>query len=174
MSEGITTVATDAGMLALWRASAFAGVDGYAAWEREVNERLPEAIERGELVPIGIQGDGAFGVRVVVAPEAPNERELRHTVVTSEAYLLVADGGAVFVSGVEAVGDAQSSPITVHVPEGRYSVRVSLIAWDEEAGGRGSDGKPTEDALADFPLLIAPSNGSETFRISEVTFDPPA
>ena len=34
------TVATDAGMLALWCAAAFDGVDGYADWEERVDDRL--------------------------------------------------------------------------------------------------------------------------------------
>lgn len=32
-----------------------------------MNKRLDDAIRSGELVPIGIQGDGAFGVRVAVS-----------------------------------------------------------------------------------------------------------
>ena len=97
------TVATDAGTLALWRGSAFIGVDGYDAWEERVNERLIDAIRSGELVPVGIQADGAFGVRVAVTPDAATEREARYTLVTSQPYLLVADGGPVFLSGIEVV-----------------------------------------------------------------------
>jgi hypothetical protein len=169
----VATVATDAGTLALWRGSAFADVDGYDAWEERVNERLPEAIQSGELVPVGIQGDGAFGVRVAVAPDTATEREARYTVVTSQPYLLVADGGPVFLSGIEAVGDQQRSPVTLSLPEGRYAARVSIVAWDEEPGARGADGLPGPDALADFLVAIVPSEGSEAFRTSEVTFDPP-
>jgi hypothetical protein len=40
-------------------------------------------------------------------------------------------------------------------------------------GGRGRDGKPTEDALPDFVLQISPEDGSEQYRTLEVTFDPP-
>ena len=169
----VVTVATDGGMLALWRGSAFADVDGYEAWEERVNERLAEAIQSGELVPVGIRGDGAFGVRVAVAPDAATERELRYTVVTSEPYLLVADGGAIFLSGIEAVGNAQSSPVTLSLAQGRYAVRASIVAWDEEPGGRGPDGLPTPNALPDFLVLIALSDGSEAFRTTEITFDPP-
>ena len=99
-------------MLALWRGTAFTDIDGYEVWEERVNDRLADAIRSGELVPIGIQGDGAFGVRIAVAPDGATDRENRYAVVTSEPYLLVADG-------------------------------------------------------------IAPSDGSETFRSSEVTFDLP-
>ncbi|WP_028652319.1 hypothetical protein [Nocardioides halotolerans] len=73
----VVTVATDAGTLALWRGSAFADIDGHDAWEERVNERLADAIRSGELVPIGIQVDGAFGVRVAVAPDGATEREVR-------------------------------------------------------------------------------------------------
>lgn len=169
----VVTVATGAGMLALWRGSAFADVDGYDAWEARVNERLPEAIQSGELVPIGIRGDGAFGVRVAVAPDAATEREARYTVVTSEPYLLVAEGGPVFLSGLEAVGDGSSSPITLSLPEGRYAVRATIVGWDLEPGAQTSDGLPSPNALADFLVSIAPSDGSEIFRSSEITFDPP-
>jgi len=168
------TVATDAGMLALWRGSAFAGVDGYEAWEERVNERLSEAIQSGELVPVGIQSDGAFGVRVAVAPDTATERETTYLVVTSQPYLLVADGGPVFLSGIETVGDEQSSPVSLSLPAGRYAVHASIVAWDEEPGSRALDGGPGPDALADFLVTIAQSDGSETFRTSEATFDPPA
>ncbi len=168
------TVSTDAGTLALWRGSAFADVDGYDAWEERVNERLADAIQAGELVPVGIQGDGAFGVRVAVSPDAATERETRYTVVTSEPYLLVADGGPVFLTGIEAVGDEQASPVSVSLAEGRYAVRASIVAWDEEPGARDPNGLPGPNALADFLLTIAPSDDSETFRTSEITFDPPS
>jgi len=38
---------------------------------------------------------------------------------------------------------------------------------------RGTEGLPGPDALADFLIAIGPCDGSETFRSSEVTFDPP-
>lgn len=173
--SAIATVATDAGLLALWRGSAFADVDGYEAWEERVNERLAEVIERGDLVPVGIQGDGAFGVRVAIAPgDHATQRETTYTVVTSDPYAFVADGGPVFVSGIESVGDELTSPVRLTLPPGRYAVRVSLIAWDEEPGARGPDGSPGPDALADFLILIDEPDGTERFRTSEVTFDPPS
>jgi hypothetical protein len=169
----VVTVATDAGMLALWRGTAFADVAGYDAWEERVNERLADAIEAGELVPIGIQSDGAFGVRVAVAPDRATDRETRRTVVTSEPYLLVADGGPIFLSGIETVGDASASAATLSLPEGRYAIRIAIVAWDEEPGARTPEGLPGPDALADFLVAVVPSDGRETFRTSEVTFDPP-
>lgn len=68
MPDGeVVTVATDAGMLALWHGSAFAEIDRLEAWEERVEDRLTEAIQSAELVPVGIQSDGGFGVRVAVA-----------------------------------------------------------------------------------------------------------
>lgn len=58
--------------------------------------------------------------------------------------------------------------------QGRYSVRASIVAWDEEPGGLGPDGRPTPNALPDFLVVIAPSDGSEVFRTTDITFDPPA
>ena len=155
------TVATDAGTLALWRGSAFADVDGYDAWERRVNERLDEAIQSGELVPVGIQGDGAFGVRVAVAPDTATERETRYTVVTSQPYLLVSDGGPVHLSGMEAVGVEASSPITVSLPEGHYAVRASIVgrgarrARPRWAAGPGRTARLPGDHRADrWPRVL--------------------
>jgi len=170
----VKTVATGSGMLALWRASAFADVDGYEAWETHVNERLHEAIAQGELVPVGIQADGAFAVRAAVAPEAATERESRYTVTTSEPYLFVADSGPVAISGIEAVGDISRSPIVLEVQAGRYAVRAALIAWDDEPGARGPDGLPGPTALPDFLVLLTPAAGEERFRSDEETFNPPA
>lgn len=167
----VVTVATNAGALALWRSAAFSEVVGYDSWEERVNDRLADAIQSGDLVPIGIQGDGAFGVRVAVAPDAATERETRYAVVTSEPYQLVADGGPVFLSGIEAVGDEQSSPVSLSIPAGRYAVRVSIVAWDEEPGARRPDGLPGPDAMPDFLVTIVPSDGHETFRTSGITFE---
>lgn len=173
VSSGVPTVATNAGMLALWRTSAFADVDGHDAWEARVNDRLGDAIRRGELVPVGIQADGAFGVRVVVEPDGPSERELRYAVLTSEPYLLVADGSEVCMGGLEHVGDRTASPLTISLPEGRYSVRAMLVAWDEEPDAIGPDGLPTPDALPDFLVMVGRAGGHEAFRVARHTFDPP-
>jgi hypothetical protein len=112
-------------------------------------------------------------VRVAVAPDGATQREARYTVVTSEPYLFVADGGPILLSGIEGVGDPASSPMTLSLPEGRYAVRATIVAWDEEPGAPGADGLPGPDALADFLVGIAPSNRSESFRTSEITCDQP-
>lgn len=129
-AHDIATVATNAGMLVLWKSSAFAEVDSYEAWEERVNDRLGEAITSGELVPVGIQSDGAWGVRLAVAPDAATEREVAYTVVTSEPYLLAADGSPLVLSGVETVGDPSASPVSLSLPGGRYAVRTKIIAWE--------------------------------------------
>ena len=96
-----------------------------------------------------------------------------YTVVTSDPYLLVADGGPVLLSGVETVGDQAASPVRLSLPEGRYAVRTKIIAWDEEPGARDATGKPGPNALADFLVHVAPIDGSEQFRTSTLTFDMP-
>lgn len=169
----VVAVATNSGMLALWRESVFADIDGYDAWETRVNDRLAETISSGELVPIGIQSDGAFGVRVVIAPDAPTDRENTYTVVTSDPYLLVSDGGSIVLSGIEAVGVRDEGALSLTLPEGRYAVRASIIAWDDEPGARGPDGLPTQGALPDFLIAVDRCSGTEVFRINEITFDPP-
>jgi len=146
---------------------------GYDAWEEQANERLGDAIQAGELVPLGIQRDGAFGVRVAVPPDGATEREVQYAVLTSDPYLLVADGGPILLSGIETVGDEPSSSVSLSLPEGRYAVRATIVAWDEEPGERGPDGMPSPSALADFLVVITPSDGSESFRATEVTFDQP-
>ena len=168
------TVATDAGMLALWCAAAFEGVDGYPEWEERVNDRLGEAIERGELVPLGVQADGAFGVRLAVAPDGrASDRESRWAVVTSEPYLLVVSGGLVCISGLEWVGSPESAPISANLPDGRYAVRCTLVAWDEEAAARGLDGPPGDGALPDFLVVVEPAEAEVGFRTDMATFGPP-
>lgn len=53
---------------------------------------------------------------------------------------------------------------------GRYAVRVTLVAWDDEPGARDSDGNPVPTALPDFVVQIR----SETYRTEAATFDPPS
>jgi hypothetical protein len=172
--RGVVTAATDAGMLSLWCPAYFRDVDGYDVWETRVNERLGDAISAGELIPVNIGSDGAFGVRVAIDPPNLTERERAHRVVTSEPYLLAVAGQEVCLSGIEAIGDTDQAPFRATIPDGRYSVRATIIAWDEEPGGVGPDGHPTEDALPDFVVQIAPETGTEQYRAVEATFDPPA
>jgi len=172
-ADGLVTAYTDAGMLSLWCSAAFRGVDGYEAWEVRVNERLHDCIAAGELVPVNIRSDGAFGVRIAVTPDVLTAREETYSVVTSEPYLLVVNGGEACLSGLEFVGDRERAALRVRLPDGRYAVRTTLVAWDEEPGARRPDGTPTDTALPDFVVLIEPEKGIETYRQKEETFDPP-
>lgn len=176
MTEGTAAttvvVATDAGMLALWSGAAFETVNNYDDWEARVNERLDDAIARGEIVPVGIQGDGAFAVRVATAPSGLSDREQRFTVVTSDPYLLSTPGGQTFLTGVESVGNRDNAPLAFALAPGRYAVRVTLVAWDDEPGAKDDDGNPTPIALPDFVVQISPETGAETYRIDAATFDP--
>ncbi|MFI7587504.1 hypothetical protein ACIB24_10570 [Spongisporangium articulatum] len=178
-AEVTTTAHTGAGMLALWDAGTFAGVDGYAEWERRVEDRLAEAIRGGELVPVNIGHDGAYGVRLVTAPNRPTEREARHTVVTSEPYLLsVTDRrsrwrrpvGTVCLSGIEFVGHTEDAPVTVNLVPGLYAVRAALLAWEDDPESRDSDGNLSSYALPDFVIQLAPVDGTEEFRSEQATF----
>ena len=115
-------------MLSVWCPRSFASVNGYDAWEQYVNDRLQDAIANGELVPVNIGSDGAWGVRVAVAPDALTERERTYAVVTSEPYLLVVSCGEACLSGIEAVGDPASAALrfplqTVVTPFGQRSWR---------------------------------------------------
>jgi hypothetical protein len=96
-----------------------------------------------------------------------------YAVVTSEPYLLAVTGGELCLSGIEGVGDTDRAPLRVSLVDGRYAVRATIVAWDEESGGRGPAGNPTADVLPDFVLQITPEAGTEQYRTLEVTFDPP-
>ncbi|MGH2381124.1 MAG: hypothetical protein ACRDG7_07870 [Candidatus Limnocylindria bacterium] len=170
---GVVVARTDAGMLAVWCPSYFRDVDGYEAWEARVNERLAEAITAGELVPVNIQSDGAFGVRVAVDPEDLTERERRYALLTSEPYLLAVSGGALCLSGIEGFGDDDRAALRVEPPDGRYAIRKTIVAWDEEPGARGADGSPTDGALPDFVVRVSPERSPEWYRAYELTFDQP-
>jgi hypothetical protein len=171
--DDVVAVRTDAGMLSVWCPRPFASVNGYDAWEQHVNDRLQEAIANGELVPVNIGSDGAWGVRVAVAPDGLTERERTYAVVTSEPYLLVVSGGEACLSGIEAVGDPASAALRIPLADGRYTVRSTILAWNEEPGALAADGRPTASALSDFVVQIAPELGDEKYRTKEVTFDAP-
>jgi hypothetical protein len=171
-STGVVTAATDAGMVALWCPATFAAVDGYPAWETHVHERLPAAIASGELVPLNIGHDGAYGVRVAVAPEGLSEREARYAFVTSEPYLLVVVGDEACLSGLEDVGDPEYADARIPLPRGRYAARVTVLDWERDPESTGPDGTPTEHALPDYVVVLTPEDGTETYRTAELTFDP--
>ena len=172
MSEhGVVTASTDAGMLALWCAATFDGIVDYESWESRVEDRLGAAISAGELVPVNIRSDGAYGVRVAVAPDTLSPRESQLAFVTSAPYLLVVTGDGAALSGIEHVGSPESAAVQVPLPAGRYEVRVTVVEWDRDPASVGPDGGPTADALPDFVVHIAPETGHEVYRVHEETFD---
>jgi len=93
-------------------------------------------------VPVNIGSDGAWGVRVAVAPDGLTERERTYAIVTSEPYLLVVSGGEAFLSGIEAVGDPAFAALRIPLADGRYAVRSTIAAWSEEPGALAPDGRP--------------------------------
>ena len=160
-------------MLCVWSPHAFAAVEDYDSWEVHVNERLHDAIASGDLVPVNIASDGSWGVRLSPPGEGLSDRERAYEVVTSEPYLLAVSGGEVCISGIEGVGDVAGAPLRLHLGDGRYAVRTSIIAWDEEPGAIGPDGRPTGTALPDFVVHIEFEDGSVPYRTDEITFDGP-
>src|SRR5215472_3689453 len=115
----------------------------------------PSPPPTGELVPVNIGSDRAWGVRVAVAPDGLTERERTYAVVTSEPYLLVVTGGEACLSGIEAVGDPAFAALRIPLADGRYAVRSTVVAWDGEPGALGADRRPTASALPDFVIQIA-------------------
>ena len=160
-------------MLSVWCPRSFASVNGYDAWEQYVNDRLQDAIANGELVPVTFGSDGAWGVRVAVAPDALTERERTYAVVTSEPYLLVVSCGEACLSSVKAESNGVIRGPPISLADGRYAVRSTIVAWNEEPGTLATDGRPTASALSDFVVEIEPELGTEEYRTNEVTFDAP-
>ena len=164
-------------MLCLWCPAYFSDVDGYDTWESRVNERLSDAIGAGELVPINIQSDGAFGVRVAIAPPDLTEREQAYAVVKSDPYLLVVRGGELCLSGIEGVGDTTRAPLRVTIADGRYT--VAQPSWhgmrNPEAAAQ-MEVRPTlhfRTSFSRFPprhtLSITASSKSHSIRPSDLS-----
>lgn len=160
-------------MLSLWCPPAFSAVRDYDSWETQVNERLHDAIAVGDFVPINIESDGAWGVRVTSSAEGLSDRERTYEIVTSEPYLLVVSSGEVCLSGIEDVGFPANAPLRIPLADGHYAVRSTIVAWDEEPNALAPDGRPSDGALSDFVIQIVPEDGSEVYRTNEVTFDAP-
>ncbi|SIT78765.1 hypothetical protein SAMN05880545_1928 [Microbacterium sp. RU33B] len=160
-------------MLCVWSPHAFGAVRDYDSWEEHVNDRLHDAIASGDLVPVNIESDGTWGVRLSPPGEGLSSRERTYEVVTSEPYLLVVSGGEALVSGIEGVGDVAGAPLRLRLGDGRYVVRTTLVAWDEEPGAIGTGGNPSDSALADFVIQVDLEVGSGPYRIDEITFEKP-
>ncbi len=171
------TVATDAGMLALWDPLAFSAVVDYDTWERELLEDDDQlrSIRAGSLVPVNIRSDGAFGVLARVG-QAPGEARLTQresvcALVSSQPYRFLSQGTAC-ISGIEEVrGEPWPGTLQFAVPTGEYAVVVHLIDWAAESGGT-LDGRAPVNALPDFVVLLNPvSDSSGFFRVKIETFE---
>ncbi|NEB05972.1 hypothetical protein [Streptomyces sp. SID13726] len=170
-------MATSAGMLALWDPQRFTGIVDYDTWDTQLgeDEDVERHIQAGALVPINIRSDGCFGVVVrmgrVDQPALLTERESRHCLVASDAYLL-RSSGQVCLSGIEAVqGEAWPETVRFDLPVGRHSVFIHLIAWQDEPGSANEDGAPSERALSDFVVVVNPVvPGQDMFRSAVETF----
>jgi hypothetical protein len=176
MTELTARAVTDAGLFALWNPARFEHITDYGSWEASLSEDEDIAGQAGagNLVPIGIGGDGSFGFLVradsAKAPEL-TEREQRYLKVSSKPYLFEADGTA-HLSGIEYVS-AAPPPATaaIGIPAGRYGVTVHLIDWAAEPGAQDAAGKPAEGALPDFVVLAGPAPDDGPFRTKAKTFD---
>ena len=174
------TVATEAGMLALWDPQQFETVVDDDSWEDELLEEddIVRHIQAGALVPLNVGGDGAFGVLIrsgtEAAPARLTEREAAHQLIVSQPYLFVSRGRAL-MGGIEDVGgDASDGAVEHPTPEGRHAVIVHLIDWQAEAGSQDQEGRPVPGALPDFVVLINPAQpGQGTFRTAVNTFEAP-
>jgi hypothetical protein len=167
-------------MLVLWDPRRFEDVVDHETWEDELleDEDIVRHIRAGSLVPLHVDGDGAFGVLVRVgtasAPATLTERERGHQLAASQPYLFVS-GGRAIVGGIEDVsGDASDGTIEQPVPEGRCAVVVHVIDWQAEAGSYDETGRPLPGALPDFVVLINPAQpGHGTFRTAMNMFEAP-
>lgn len=175
------TARTDAGMCALWNPKRFATVVDYNTWEAALldDDDIVRHIQHGDLVPVYIRSDGAWGFTVRIGPpdQVLTERERRYLAVSSEPYLYVSDG-ELCVSGLEHVSadpdDRLGTTTRIALPSGRYQVTVHMLDWDKEPGARDSAGKPTAQALPDFVVLVSPeSTPRPSYRMRLETFDRP-
>ncbi len=166
---------TGAGMHCLWNPAAFAAVNDYDSWAKELEQDkdIERHIRAGAFVPLNIGSDGAMEIEIRVGtPEAPatlNERETQYLIVASQPYLLRSTG-AIGVSGIEEVSYPVSRRAgSVSLPNGDYAVTAHLIAWDEEPGMQTDDG-PAPGALPDYLVLINPAKPGTEFRTAIGTF----
>jgi hypothetical protein len=171
---------TDAGMCALWNPDRFTSVVDYDTWERELyaDENLLRHVEHGDLVPINLGFDSAFGFSVRIGPlsEATlTEREGRYRFVSSDPYLYVSDG-ELCVSGLEHISADPEPQTATRVPlaPGRYQVIVHFLDWEAEPGALNQSGQPTAQALPDFVVLISPEPvPNPSYRVRLKTFEHP-
>jgi hypothetical protein len=166
---------TDAGMFALWNPARFAAIDSYEAWEDALleDEDIARHIRAGDLVPVNIGADGAFGFAVRTGPSETTtltSRERRYLGVSSQPYLYRSAGTAC-LSGIEHIwADPGPDIATLVIPAGPWAVTIHLIDWAAEPGARDQHGRPGPTALPDFVMLICPPEGDISYRTELQTF----
>ena len=147
---------TSSGMWGLWNYNTYKHIDDYDKWEPLLceDEDIVKQIESHNFVPVYIFEDGcrSFTIRV---DEELSEREKRYVCVQSEEYLLKSTGKIV-VSGIDEINKELSpnNVIELDMQEGYYSVKIFLLAWDEEPGAYLENGEINPDALSDFVVVV--------------------
>ena len=147
---------TSSGMWGLWNYNTYKHIDDYDKWEPLFceDEDIVKQIESHNFVPVYIFEDGcrSFTIRV---DEELSEREKRYVCVQSEEYLLKSMGKIV-VSGIDEINKELSpnNVIELDMQEGYYSVKIFLLAWDEEPGAYLENGEINPDALSDFVVVV--------------------
>lgn len=171
--EASYVISTSAGLCGLWQPEHFGHVTSLDSWEDDVSEEsaLERHIIAGAFVPLNVGGDGSF--QVTIRTGARTSREARYTIVSSQPYLLISRG-LVALGGLENVGSYAGGAEEVSFTAGRYALVIHLIDWKAEPGSVADGGGPTESALPDFVVEVAPVTGLETaFRTKLETFDRP-
>ncbi len=147
---------TASGMWGLWDYDTYKHIDDYDKWEPLFceDEDIIKQIEVNKFVPVYIFEGGcrAFTIRI---DEEISERENEYVCVQSEEYLLESTG-KIIVSGIDKIeGDIDNDKvIELDLSEGYYSVKIYLIAWDEEPGAYLENGEISPNALSDFVVVI--------------------
>ena len=164
---------TASGMWGLWNYDTYKHIDDYDKWEPLFceDEDIIKQIESQYFVPVYIFEDGcrSFTIRI---DEEISEREKAYICVLSEEYLLKSTG-KVIVSGIDKIDKDIISErvIELDLPEGYYSVKIYLIAWDEEPGAYLENGEISPDALSDFVVIIkSNANLERAYRTKINTF----
>jgi hypothetical protein len=165
-------VRTNAGICALWRPESF-DFEEFEDWEDWATEdrNLIASAASGLFVPINVGGDGVFQIVVRWGRDAGlTALEQRCLLVVSEPYLVVSQGRLV-LGGLEDVGDAEfASSNSIEIAAGRYAVSVNLIDWKADPASVDASGKPTENALPDFVVVVESASGGP-YRTAVKTFD---
>ncbi|MBR1737361.1 MAG: hypothetical protein IJ736_10165, partial [Firmicutes bacterium] len=161
------------GMFALWDHETYKHIDDYDKWEPLFveDEDIEKQIKNNAFVPAYFHQDGCFGFELKI-DEDLSDRERKYIIVQSEEYLFRSSGKAV-LSGIDYI-DSNVSPdeaIIIDIPEGFYSVKVYLIAWDDEPGAYLENGDVSPDALPDCIVVVkSDADRGKVYRTKVNTF----